>query len=120
MDGVTCGTRNILATTALTATTGFGPLNIAGNLTVAGTISSTNNIYGVTLTGTNICGNQVYSGGALVCTSFTPPTTHLTAVSGTQLLTCQDAALVDNSTNNFAITNNGGTTTTYTTVPFNY
>ena len=42
LDGVTCGTRNILATTALTATTGFGPLNIAGNLTVTGTISSTN------------------------------------------------------------------------------
>ena len=78
LDGVTCGTRNILATTALTATTGFGPLNIAGNLTVAGTISSTNNIYGVTLTGTNICGNQVYSGGALVCTSVTIPTSYNT------------------------------------------
>jgi hypothetical protein len=78
LDGVTCGTRNILATTALTATTGFGPLNIAGNLTVTGTISSTNNIYGVTLTGTNICGNQVYSGGALVCTSFTTPTSYNT------------------------------------------
>ena len=36
IDGNTYGTRNILATTALTATTGFGPLNINGNLTVTG------------------------------------------------------------------------------------
>ena len=57
---------------------------------------------------------------ALYTSNFTPSTTHLTAVSGTQLLTCQDNALVDNSTNNFAITNNNSVTTTYTTVPFNY
>ena len=52
--------------------------------------------------------------------NFTPSTTHLTAVSGTQLLACQNAALVDNSLNNFAIINNNTVTTTYTTVPFNY
>jgi hypothetical protein len=57
---------------------------------------------------------------AVYTSAFTPPTTHLTAVSGTQLLTCQNAALVDNSNNNFTITNNGSVTTTYTTVPFNY
>ena len=57
---------------------------------------------------------------AVYTSNFTPSTTHLTAVSGTQLLTCQDAALVDNSTNNFTITNNNSVTTTYTTVPFNY
>jgi Concanavalin A-like lectin/glucanases superfamily len=57
---------------------------------------------------------------AVYTSNFTPPTTHLTAVSGTQLLTCQNAALVDNSTNNFTITNNNSVTTTYTQVPFNY
>ena len=63
---------------------------------------------------------RVVKGTALYTSNFTPSTTHLTAVSGTQLLTCQDAALVDNSTNNFTITNNNSVTTTYTTVPFNY
>jgi len=63
---------------------------------------------------------RVIKGTALYTSNFTPPTTHLTAVSGTQLLTCQNAALVDNSLNNFAITNNNTVTTTYTTVPFNY
>jgi len=63
---------------------------------------------------------RIIKGTALYTSNFTPSTTHLTAVSGTQLLTCQNAALVDNSTNNFTITNNNTVTTTYTTVPFNY
>jgi len=99
MDGSTCGTRKILATTALTATTGFGPLNIAGNLTVTGTISTASTIYAnnfytassfpVTLSGVcvisnnicatgNICGGTLYSGGAQVCTSVTVPTSYNT------------------------------------------
>jgi len=46
--------------------------------------------------------------GALVYTAnFTPPTAPLTAISGTSLLTCQSNRLIDNSTNNFAITRNG-------------
>ena len=63
---------------------------------------------------------RIINGTGIYTSNFTPSTTHLTAVSGTQLLTCQDAALVDNSTNNFTITNNNSVTTTYTTVPFNY
>lgn len=43
-------------------------------------------------------------------TIFTPPTTPLTAISGTSLLTCQSAAFTDNSTNNFVITAAGNTT----------
>jgi hypothetical protein len=42
-------------------------------------------------------------------TSVTVPTTPLTAISGTELLTCQTNRFVDNSTNNFAITVNGNT-----------
>lgn len=40
-------------------------------------------------------------------TTLTLPTTALTAISGTQLLTLQNATIIDNSTNNLTITNNG-------------
>ncbi len=54
-------------------------------------------------------------------TSITPPTGNLTAISGTQLLTLQNATIVDNSTNNFTITNNGSVAMTdqYPTVTRN-
>lgn len=51
--------------------------------------------------------------------NFTPPTESLTAVTGTELLTCQDAYLVDNSTNSFDITTNGGAATK-TFTPYNH
>ena len=96
------------------------PYSLTGSL-YAGTI---NNIGYQQQAGTFMKGYisnvRIMVGTALYTSNFTPPTSHLTAVSSTQLLTCQDAAFVDNSTNNFTITNNGGTTTTYTTVPFNY
>lgn len=50
---------------------------------------------------------RVVKGTALYTTNFTPPTSPLTAISGTSLLTCQSNRLIDNSTNNFAITANG-------------
>jgi hypothetical protein len=40
-------------------------------------------------------------------TIFTPPTSPLTAISGTSLLTCQSPTFIDNSTNNFPITTAG-------------
>lgn len=40
-------------------------------------------------------------------TTFTPPTTPLTAINNTQLLTCQSNRFIDNSSNAFAITRNG-------------
>ena len=43
---------------------------------------------------------------------FTPPTSALTAVSGTELLICQSNRFVDNSTNAFAITVAGDTKVT--------
>lgn len=46
-------------------------------------------------------GTSVYSG------NFTPPISSLTAVTNTQLLTCQSNRFVDNSTNNFTITKTG-------------
>ncbi len=50
-----------------------------------------------------ITNSIVYTG------AFTPSATPLTAVANTALLTCQSDTLIDNSTNNFTITNNGDT-----------
>lgn len=46
-------------------------------------------------------------GTAVYTSNFTPPTAPLTAISGTALLTCQNATFIDNSTNAFALTVNG-------------
>jgi hypothetical protein len=46
-------------------------------------------------------------GSALYTANFTPSTTPLTAVTNTQLLTCQSNRFVDNSSNAFALTVNG-------------
>ena len=51
--------------------------------------------------------------------NITVPTTTLTAVTNTKLLTCQNATFVDNSTSAFTITNNG-TATTAQTYPMSY
>jgi hypothetical protein len=61
------------------------------------------------LTG-NISNLRIVKGTAVYTAPFTPPTAPLTAISGTQLLltTPNDANfLVDGSTNNFTVTNNG-------------
>ena len=54
-----------------------------------------------------ITGTALYTGS-----TYTVPTAPLTAVSGTRVLTCQNAAFTDNSTNNFPITIVGNTTVT--------
>jgi hypothetical protein len=46
-------------------------------------------------------------GTAVYTANFVPPTTALTAVTNTSLLTLQNATIVDNSTNAFTITNTG-------------
>ena len=51
--------------------------------------------------------------------NFTPSTTGLTAITGTQLLTLQNSTIVDNSSNAYSITNNG-TVTTSNALPFAY
>jgi len=52
---------------------------------------------------------RVVKGTALYTANFTPPTEPLTAISGTQLLTCQSSTFKDNSTNNFTVTPTGDT-----------
>jgi hypothetical protein len=56
-------------------------------------------------------------GTALYTSSFTPSTTPLTAIANTALLTCQSATIIDNSSNNFTITNNN-TATVSSITPF--
>lgn len=53
---------------------------------------------------------RMVKGTALYTSTFTPPTAPLTAIANTQLLTCQSARIVDNSTNNSTITRNGDVT----------
>ena len=50
---------------------------------------------------------RVVPGTAVYTSAFTPPTTPLTAVSGTSLLTCQSNRFADESTNNHTVTVNG-------------
>jgi hypothetical protein len=51
-----------------------------------------------------ISNHRVVKGVAVYTANFTPPTTPLTAITNTTLLTCQSNRFKDNSANNFAIT----------------
>jgi Concanavalin A-like lectin/glucanases superfamily len=53
---------------------------------------------------------RVVKGTAVYTSNFTPPTTPLTAISGTQLLTAQSNRFVDNSSNGATLTTGGGIT----------
>jgi hypothetical protein len=92
VNGTSVGT----ATNSLTIFNGAAQTKIGGN---------TNNQYFLG----NISNTRVVVGTALYTANFTPPTQPLTAVTNTQLLTCQGSA-VDSSTNNFTITNNNAVT----------
>jgi hypothetical protein len=50
---------------------------------------------------------RVIKGTALYTSAFTPPTTALSAVPGTVLLTCQNNRFRDTSSNNLTVTRNG-------------
>ena len=55
---------------------------------------------------------RIVKGTAVYTAAFTPPTSPLSAISGTSLLTCNAITPTsDSSTNNLAITNNGAVTT---------
>lgn len=68
---------------------------------------------------------RIVVGTAVYTSNFTPPTANLTAISGTQLLACQNNQFKDNSSNNFLFTTVGtpsvqrfnpfGTATAYST-----
>lgn len=50
---------------------------------------------------------RIVKGTALYTAAFTPPTSPLTAITNTSLLTCQSNRFIDNSSNAFTITRNG-------------
>ena len=50
---------------------------------------------------------RIVKGTAVYTSAFTPPTSPLTPITNTSLLTCADNRLVDDSINNLAITKNG-------------
>ena len=52
---------------------------------------------------------RIVKGTALYTSSFTPPTSVLTAITGTQLLTCRSNRFIDLSNNNLTITRSGDT-----------
>lgn len=86
-----------------------GTANISGNAVndASTTISiGARNSGGDPLTG-YISNLRIVKGTAVYTGAFTPPTSPLTAITGTSLLTCQSARLIDASTNNFTITKAG-------------
>ena len=104
INGVQNGTGNV---TGFTVRTSTGTLNV-GNLYVG----STGDVKGYISNFRLVNGTCLYPSG----TTFTPPTTPLTAVTNTALLTLQtnvpqnNNQFFDTSTNNFTVTRNGNTT----------
>lgn len=101
IDGISVGTQTV----AGTLVNGYGS---------AFTIGYRN---GQGLPNGSISNLRVVKGTAVYTGNFTPPSSALTAISGTSLLTLQNATIIDNSTNAFTITN-VGTVTTAASSPF--
>ena len=97
------GVENVIAaSTAVTPYVSSDPLGIGGE----GVPGLNYPYYGY------LSDVRIVKGTAVYTSNFTPPTTPLTAISGTSLLTCQNAAFTDNSTNKFVATVSGTTTVT--------
>ena len=60
-----------------------------------------------TITASYLSNFRIVKGTAVYTSNFTPPTSALTAITNTSLLTCQSNRFKDNSSNNFTITRNG-------------
>jgi hypothetical protein len=118
--------NNITGTTIPTNTwTHIAFVRNSGTITTYVNGTSVNTVsHSATLSGVVYVGNERYNGTnspsyfgyasnvrltntAVYTGTFTPSTTPLTAISGTQLLTCQSNRFIDNSTNNATITPTG-------------
>lgn len=76
------------------------------NDTFTGTLYIGSQGLGQYLTG-YISNARIVKGTAVYTSNFTVPTTPLTAITNTVLLTCQNSTFIDNSSNNFTITTTG-------------
>jgi hypothetical protein len=80
--------------------------------TFSGTVYVGAEFYSSSVTGSMagyISNFRIVNGTAVYTTTFTPSTTPLTAITNTQLLTCQSNRFIDNSTNAYTVTVNGNT-----------
>lgn len=89
-----------------------GNLSSAGASLYTGTVNLINNMVYPANTRTaggraNVSNVRMLKGTALYTSNFTPPSTPLTAITNTAVLTCQSNRFVDNSSNNFAVTPTG-------------
>lgn len=110
------GTTYLFIDGQLTTSASFSNGTSAANTTL--TVVGAENDFSGSMSG-NISNLRVINGTALYTSNFTPPTAPLTAISGTQLLTCQSSTFVDNSPNAFPITVNGNSYTGTLNNPFN-
>lgn len=83
------------ATNSLSYNTSTGSTVIGGSTTIDRLLTG------------NISNMRLLKGTALYTTNFTPPTSPLTAITNTSLLTCQSNRFIDNSSNAFVVTANG-------------
>jgi hypothetical protein len=104
---VRSGTTTTLYYNGVSVSTVSDSTNYTGTYLVVGGYYSTS----YTWNG-QISNFRVVKGTALYTGNFTPTTSPLTAVTGTQFLTLQSATIVDNSANAYAITNTGTVATT--------
>lgn len=122
----TAGTADLVAVTApaiqqwthVAATRIGSVLSVFINGELKGTVANTANFgQGSVTIAANSAGSNTFpgyinnfrlvKGQSLYMNGFTVPTAGLTAITGTSLLTCNTATIVDNSTNAFTITVNG-------------
>jgi len=84
-----------------------GTQTLSGSVIAGSDVLSIGNRNGQTPFAGYLSNFRIVKGTAVYTSAFTPPTTPLTAISGTSILTCQSNRFIDNSSNAFAITVNG-------------
>jgi hypothetical protein len=115
---IRAGTVVVGAWTHLAVTRSGSTVTLWVNGTSVGTASYSTNFSDTTALMVGYSADYVYTnayvsnvrlvkGTAVYTSSFTPSTTPLTAITNTQLLTCQSNRFIDNSANNFTVTPNG-------------